>query len=153
MNIQLESIAPLFILFAGFIIGQGAVTVIDLLGFLGRKSSYWTEATIRSHKVTKPLIWIGMILVVVGLFLTYSKFGTPDFVIPQAVSIVLMILNGVFLSFYISPALIKQEKEGRSQELLSDSMQAKIIVSFLISFASWWGNLLISVYFITTLIK
>ena len=44
----------LFIFIAGFIIGLGAVTVIDIHGFLGRKSAYWTEATIRTHKVTKP---------------------------------------------------------------------------------------------------
>ena len=56
----------LFILFAGFIIGLGAVTVIDLHGFLGRTSTYWTEATTRTHKVTKPLIWAGMFLVIIG---------------------------------------------------------------------------------------
>ena len=31
----------LLISFSGYIIGLGAVTVIDTLGFLGRKSSYW----------------------------------------------------------------------------------------------------------------
>ena len=41
----------LFIHLAGFVIGLGAVTVIDLHGFLGRKSPYWTEATTRTHKV------------------------------------------------------------------------------------------------------
>jgi hypothetical protein len=44
----------------------GAVTVIDLHGFLGRKSSYWTEATTRTHKVTKPLIWAGLFLQCLG---------------------------------------------------------------------------------------
>ncbi len=147
MNIEFDSALPIFILIAGFVIGQGAVTVIDLLGFLGTKSSYWTEATIRSHKVTKPLIWIGMILVMIGLFLTYSKFGAPSFVNLQVISIIAMILNGCFLSFYISPALLKQEKEGRSTQLLSNSMQMKIAISFIISFTCWWGNLaLTSIY-------
>ncbi len=35
-----EQVVSLFILIAGYIIGLGAVTVIDLHGFLGRKSSY-----------------------------------------------------------------------------------------------------------------
>ena len=52
-------ILGLFIFMSGFVIGLGAVTVIDIHGFLGRKSSYWTEATTRTHKVTKPLIWGG----------------------------------------------------------------------------------------------
>ena len=55
-------IIGLFIILAGFIIGLGAVTVIDIHGFLGRRSNYWTEATTRTHKVTKPLIWIGITL-------------------------------------------------------------------------------------------
>lgn len=64
----------LFLFIAGFIIGLGAVTVIDIHGFLGRKSSYWTEATIRTHKVTKPLIWLGMSLAILGglVFYRYS---------------------------------------------------------------------------------
>jgi hypothetical protein len=64
---------PIFI--AGFIIGLGAVTVIDLHGFLGRKSSYWTEATIRTHKITKPLIWIGIFLAILGGLITYRDIG------------------------------------------------------------------------------
>lgn len=149
--IGLETGTPLFVLLAGFVIGQGAVTVIDLLGFLGRKSPYWTETTIRAHKVTKPLIWIGMTLVVIGLFLTYSKFGTPDFINIQIISIIVMILNGCFLTFYISPALLKQEKEGKSTQLLSNSMQLKITFSFILSFLSWWGNLFAVAYYITKL--
>jgi hypothetical protein len=40
----LLDIIGLFVCIAGFVLGLGAVTVIDLHGFLGRKSSYWTEA-------------------------------------------------------------------------------------------------------------
>ena len=48
----------LFLFLAGFVIGLGAVTVIDLHGFLGGKSAYWTEATTRTHKVANPdLAW------------------------------------------------------------------------------------------------
>ncbi|MFZ2523449.1 MAG: hypothetical protein WAW92_03625, partial [Minisyncoccia bacterium] len=56
----------LFLLIAGFVVGLGAVTVIDIHGFLGRKSQYWTEATTRTHKVTKPMIWVGIILALIG---------------------------------------------------------------------------------------
>jgi hypothetical protein len=59
----------LFLLLAGFIIGLGAVTVIDIHGFLGRRSSYWTEATTRAHKVTKPLIWLGIALALLVYYL------------------------------------------------------------------------------------
>lgn len=152
MQLDLNIIIPLFILFAGFIVGLGAVTVIDLLGFLGQRSSYWTEATIRSHKVTKVLIWIGITLVLAGLTLTYSKFGFPNFFIPQFVSLIIMVLNGLFLSFYISPALLKRESEGKSSELLPKAMQLQIFLSFILSFTCWWGNLLLVIVYLTRLI-
>ena len=65
----------LYIHLAGFIIGLGAVTVIDLHGFLGRKSPYWTEATTRTHKVTKPLIWLGMTLAIMGAWIFHDRHG------------------------------------------------------------------------------
>ena len=136
---------PFFLIFAGFVIGLGAVTVIDLHGFLARNSSYWTEATIRTHKVTKPLIWIGMLLLITGGILLYKM--NPDFGwhIAQLLVAIVMVLNGCFLSFYVSPFLLKQEQSGQSKTLLPNSLKLAISVSFIISVASWWGQL---VYFL-----
>lgn len=139
----------LFILIAGFIIGLGAVTVIDIHGFLGRKSKYWTLATTRAHKVTKPLIWAGMILAIVGGFIFYHKYGLNNITIYHLVSSVVMILNGIFLSFYVSPFLLRRESEGKSGELLPKSWQNKITISFIVSFILWWSNLALLVWFIT----
>ena len=141
----------IFVTIAGFIIGLGAVTVIDLHGFLGRKSAYWTEATIRTHKVTKPLIWIGIFLVASGTFISGLNKLIPsiDFLFRIGI-IFLMILNGCFLSFVISPELLKREREGREKELLPKIMQNKITVSFFISIILWWGLL---AYILNNLIK
>ncbi len=139
----------LFLIFAGFVIGLGAVTVIDLHGFLGRKSTYWTEATTRTHKVTKPLIWIGITLVMIGELFFYRNYGLHDITLIHLVSTIVMILNGIFLSFSVSPFMLEREKNGKSGELLPASWQTKITISFLISFATWWGNLLLVVYFIS----
>ena len=131
----------LFTLLAGFIIGLGAVTVIDIHGFLGRKSSYWTEATTRTHKVTKPLIWVGIFLAIIGgiLFFINEPFsGVPMYL--ALISIVLL-LNGLFLSFRVSPYLLQKEKEGRASELLPESWQRKIIVGLILSDLGWWGSL------------
>jgi len=138
----------LFSLLAGFIIGLGAVTVIDLHGFLGRKSAYWTEATTRTHKVTKPLIWLGIFLAVVGGLIFYR--GSYGELIPQlhALIAVVLILNGVLLSFIVSPFLLQREKEGRSAELLPDSWQMKIMVGLVVSDLGWWGGLALLVYYL-----
>jgi hypothetical protein len=126
---------PLFLLLAGFIVGLGAVTVIDIHGFLGRKSKYWTEATTRAHTVTKPLIWLGIFLVILGGGLHFWPM------IPVIPSLILgvLILNGCWLTFWVSPHLLKQEKQGKADKILSKKWQAGITLSFLISFAGWWS--------------
>lgn len=131
----------LFVMLAGFVIGLGAVTVIDLHGFLGRTSSYWTEATVRTHKVTKPLIWLGMCLAIVGGVLWYRD--VPFTVIPQihvAIAVALL-ANGCFLSFGVSPFLLRREKAGNAGKLLPASWQRKIAVSLVVSDVGWWGGL------------
>ncbi len=133
---------PFFILIVGYIIGLGAVTVVDIHGFLARKSPYWTEATIRTHKVTKPLIWCGMSLVIIGSYLMFAS-GTLTAVAYERILLVqvIMIMNGYFLSYVVSPRLIQNEKDGRSRELLDSKLQMKITISFVFSFLSWWGLL------------
>lgn len=141
-------IIGLFILLAGFVIGLGAVTVIDIHGFLGRKSNYWTEATTRTHKVTKPLIWVGIVFAIIGGLIFYrneSFYGIP-FV--HAIIALCLILNGLFLSFSVSPFLLKREKEGRSSELLPKSWQNKIAASLIFSDILWWGSLFLLVVYI-----
>ena len=136
----------LFILLAGFIIGLGAVIVIDIHGFLGRASSYWTEATTRTHKVTKPLIWAGMGLAIIGgsIFFRNKPFvGIPLYL---ALIAFMLIMNGLFLSFRVSPYLLQREKEGRSTELLPSVWQKKIMVSLICSDLGWWGALALVVY-------
>lgn len=134
----------IFLTMAGFVIGLGAVTVIDLHGFLGRKSGYWTEATIRTHKVTKPLIWIGMLLVIAGHILLAAS--GMHITLWKFVVMGIMILNGCFLSFVVSPELLRRERENRATELLPQNLQTKIVFSFITSFLSWWGLLLSFVF-------
>ena len=141
-------ILGLFLFMAGFIIGLGAVTVIDLHGFLGRKSSYWTEATTRTHKVTKPLIWIGLLLAIIGGLITYRKSGLSGVASFQLFIVILLVFNGLFLSFRVSPFLLKREKEGRADELLPSSLQVKITISFIISFLGWWSGLFLLVWYL-----
>ncbi len=143
------SVLGLFLFLAGFIIGLGAVTVIDLHGFLGMHSTYWTKTTIRAHKVTKPLIWIGIFLTILGGYIFYSNNPFSSIIIVQSVLTVTLILNGCFLSFYISPLLLKKEKKEKGHiTLLSSSLQVKIAVSFVISFVGWWSSLLLLVLYL-----
>ncbi|NCS99009.1 hypothetical protein GW764_02365 [Candidatus Parcubacteria bacterium] len=134
----------LFIILAGFVIGLGAVVVIDLHGFLARKSNYWTLATTRTHKVTKPMIWVGMTLVLIGGLLNYSG----NFLLVHLILSGLLILNGLFLNFVVSPFLLKREREGMESELLPDSLQKKIIISFILSVIGWWTSIGLFILFL-----
>jgi hypothetical protein len=140
----------LFIFIAGFVIGLGAVTVIDIHGFLGRKSSYWSEATTRTHKVTKPLIWAGIALAIIGGIIFYRNESFAGVPMYHAIIAGVLILNGIFLSFYVSPYLLAQERAGKQTELLPSSLQNKIVFSLIISDIGWWGGLLLLVSYIIT---
>ena len=128
-----------FIHFAGIIIALGAVTVIDSMGFISRKSKEWTQVTIKAHHVTKPLIWIGTILMIVSWFFLYSG---SFFDIIKTVLIVILVINGSFLSFYISPRL--DQLYGKKR-LLPAKLQMAIIFSMVISFISWWSLVFITI--------
>ena len=145
-TIPWKDIIGLFVFLAGFVIGLGAVTVIDMHGFLGMKSPYWTESTIRAHKVTKPLIWLGYILALIGGCIFYRENGLSGVAAFHALAAVFLFFNGLFLSFWVSPRLLQREREGRAQELLPASWQAKIAVSFVVSFTGWWGSLFLLVW-------
>ena len=141
LSINWFDVFGLFIFLAGFVIGLGAVTVIDIHGFLGRKSSYWTEATTRTHKVTKPMIWAGIILAIIGGLIFYRNESFTGIPLIHAIIAVALVLNGIFLSFKVSPYLLKREQEGKDKEPLPQSWQNKIIVSLVISDIGWWGGL------------
>ncbi len=137
----------LFAMMAGFVIGLGAVTVIDIHGFLGRTSSYWTEATTRAHKVTKPLIWAGISLAALGGIVLYRHESFSGIPLTHIVLALVLIANGTFLSFKVSPFLLRREKEGKSGELLPIAWQRKIMVGLIVSDLGWWGGLfLLAVY-------
>ena len=138
----------LFIFIAGFIIGLGSVTVIDIHGFLGRKSSYWTEATTRTHKVTKPLIWVGITLTIIGGVILYRDLPLSGIPLYHVIIATILIFNGLFLSFYVSPFLIKQELLGQQTKILPNSLQRKIMVSLILSDISWLGGLALLIWYI-----
>ncbi len=123
---------------AGIIIGLGAVTVIDTMGFISRKSKEWTQVTVKAHHVTKPLIWIGTLLMIFSWLFLFTN-NTLDII--KTIIIGVLILNGLFLSFYIGPRLDAVKKNT----LIPTNMQTKITASFIISFTGWWSIVLLTV--------
>lgn len=133
----------------GFIVGLGGVTVIDFLGFFGQKSTYWTQTTIRAHKITKPLIWAGTILLLIAEFFAYTTGNDSIYLHYFSFVLIPLVFNGIFLSFYVSPKLLEIEKNGKDNQLLPNDLKNKIFVSFIISFTCWWGSVLLFVLHIS----
>ncbi len=150
MSFPLLDSIGLFLMLSGFIIGLGAVTVIDIHGFLGRTSSYWTEATTRTHKVTKPMIWAGIFLSIVGGVIFYRNQPFAGIPAAHALIVVALLFNGYFLSCKVSPFLLARESEGKSGELLPSAWQHKIMVSLIVSDIGWWGGLVLLVVYLTS---
>lgn len=113
--------------------------VIDVHGFLARKSPVWTETTIRAHKVTKPLIWTGIVIILIGhILMVQSGMIAGWELYARFAIIVALIINGSFLSFVVSPELLAREREGFAKELLPPPLQRKIALSFMVSIIGWW---------------
>ena len=148
-TVVIDSIG-LFLFIAGFVVGLGAVTVIDIHGLLGRRSPYWSEATTRTHKVTKPLIWVGIMLVIIGALITYRHLPLTGIPLAHLAIAGVLIVNGAWLSFRVSPYLTAREKQGKAQEILPESWQRKIAASFVLSVIGWWGGLALLVYYLVT---
>lgn len=122
--------------------------MIDVHGFLGRQSTYWTEATTRTHKITKPLIWLGTFLAMIGGALFYRN--ETQSMIPQiqlAIAIA-MVLNGLYLSFRVSPYLLEREKQGVAATLLPAPWQRVIAASLILSDIGWWSALALTVIYL-----
>jgi hypothetical protein len=68
--------------------------------------------------------------------------------VAHAIIVGVLMLNGLFLSFRVSPFLLEREREGKAEELLPISWQKKIMMSFIISFLGWWGGLFLLVSYI-----
>jgi hypothetical protein len=128
-----------FIHFAGIIIGLGAVTVIDTMGFISHKSKEWTQVTIKAHHVTKPLIWLGTLLMSFSWLFIYEG---SYWEMVKSIIMGILIFNGVFLSFYISPRL---DKLSGKKTLIPSKLQLMITLSFIISFTGWWSLVYLTV--------
>ena len=130
-------VIELFFHLAGLIVALGSVTVIDTMGFVSRRSVVWTQTTIQAHHVTKPLIWLGTIPFVISWFWIYDG---SSLAIVKSFLLVILILNGFFLSFYVSPRLDKVKKKS----LLPRNLQHKIAGSMVVSVLSWWTTVVIT---------
>ncbi len=134
----------MFFHFVGIVIGLGSVIVIDVMGFFSRKNTKKTQDTISAHHTTKPLIWIGTIIILITwVLILYRENFVFGFVeIWKSVLLGIMILNGAFLSFVISPAL---DKRIGVKKLLPRNLQIKIGIALVISFLSWGSFVLLTI--------
>lgn len=140
--------SALFLTLAGYCIGLGAVTVIEFHAWLGRQSCYWKEATTRTHKVTKPLIWAGLVMATVGSVILYGPEPFTWNIQAQLAVLIILALNGLYLSVTISPRLLEQERQGKAEELLDARLQRVIFWSFILSWICWWAEALLFTFFL-----
>ncbi len=130
-----------FMHLAGIILMVGSVAVIDVFGFVARNSRRWTRNTIEAHYITKPLIWVGAIITCLSWILILGEVEFNSYALAKTILLPLLLLNGAFLSFYISPILSRQRGKLR---LLPKSLQIKIAASFVVSLLLNWSFVLLT---------
>jgi hypothetical protein len=126
----------------GIIIMVGSVSVIDMFGFVAKNSKKWTKNTIEAHYITKPMIWFGAILVTLTWILILFRVEFDIIAKLKTWIIPFLILNGIFLSFHISPILSKQRGK---EKLLPNSLKNKIALSFIISLILNWSFVFLTI--------
>lgn len=125
-----------FAMLAGLILGLGSVSVIDLLGLRGVRSAYWTETAIRASKATTPLTWAGVGVFLAGSLVLYRETGFSGVATFQELLLLIIIVNGLWLTFRISPKVAAFEGTGKT---LPAKLQRRVIGHFGVSFVAWWG--------------
>ena len=60
------------------------------------------------------MIWVGIVLTIVGGAIFYRAQGLSGIPLIHALIALALIVNGYFLSFKVSPFMLKREKDGRS---------------------------------------
>jgi hypothetical protein len=91
---------------------------------------------------------VGIALVLIGGAILYRAESFSGIPFIHALIALVLIANGCFLSFSVSPFLLKREKEGRSTDLLPRIWQRKIAASLIVSDIGWWGGLFLLAYYI-----
>lgn len=61
-----------------------------------------------------------------GVYFIGLRPTLSGIVLYHAVAASLLVINGVFLSFVVSPYLLLRERQGKSEELFSDRGRSKL---------------------------
>jgi hypothetical protein len=94
------------------------------------------------------MIWMGTALAIIGGLIFYRQHSLAGIPLIHAAIALVLVVNGYFLSFKVSPFLLQREREGLSAELLPASWQKKIMASLVVSDIGWWGGLLLLVIYL-----
>ncbi len=136
----------LFLLLSGLIIGLGAVTVADMLGMLGKKSPYWCEVFVKTHPVTKALVWLGIFAGILGALIFYREKGLYGAAILQLIIFIPLLLNALYFSLRLNPALEKLIEKPGKKITMPPKLQQKVTASQVISVLTWWSEVFLTVW-------
>jgi hypothetical protein len=135
----------LFLVLTGLIIGLGSISLMDVLGLRGRRSRYWTETAIRVSRVSRPLTWAGIGLIIIGWLMLY-RAGITGVGTIQEFFLLVIILNGAYLSLVVTPKLQALEVGGRVRRRLPAALERRLIIHFAVSFVAWWSEVALLVW-------
>lgn len=133
----------------GVALGVGAATISDIFFFKFLKDFRISKFESEILSTLSQIIWLGVGLLVLsglGLFIPeIAKFGASSKFLTKMFIVVVIVLNGVFLNFYISPRLIDISfgKEHNHQAGELRMFRRVAFGSGAVSLSSWYLTLIL----------
>lgn len=125
-------------------VGLGSATVTDIFFFKFLKDNKITEDESSLMKTLSGIIWVAlaiMFLTGVGLFFSdVVKYSHSAKFLIKMTAFFVLVLNGVFLNFVVSPKMVKIDFTGRTDEA-ENSTKVLRKISFVlgaISITNWY---------------
>lgn len=139
-SVPVLDLVALLLTLAGLIIGLGAATVMDAFAIRSLRPAYWTELSIKASRATVPLTWAGVAVFLVGTLLLYREAGFSGVGTFQQLLLLVIVVNGLLMTFRLVPELRKREAAGKAASVLPRRLKVRVAVHFIVSFGAWWGQ-------------
>lgn len=140
---------------AGLIFGLGAALVILFLGLFSLNSNYWFRTLNGTDKITIPMLWFGSLMLLVAFILNTQIPEQTSVSLPlKLLLLIILSLNGSYLTFKFAPLIRKEEKSETFTFLkLQPPHKYLIFIAGSISAFTWTAHAVILWVEIMNLIK
>ncbi len=132
-------VLALFAMIGGIVCALGSVMVVSLEAWRGRKSQEWANAAMMTIKATAPVMWLGFLVATLGALVLYRESAFTGVGFFQFIIAIIIAINSAYMWFVIRPRI--DSRGGKS-------FRRPLAVTLIISYASWWLETFLLVWYL-----